>query len=714
MKKCKALSFLSGIILFITASMHQVDAEIVNYITNDSFEEDAAGSEPSGWILWKEGAEGNCRVDDSTGFKSAQALCIAGVSNVVYQYTIDVEPGAKYLVEAYCRQKGGGKTQMDVRWKNAEGKWTLGELKVIAAFKPFDGPWRKASARVTVPTNGVSKMTVCPIVKEQLSTDDRVWFDAISVQKNPPSIPNQLPKETTYILPLPQPETISAGTFDLSQREVLSTLRLSTFRYKNISADDAEKKMKEMRDFGYNAILTEGQRYLFVDKAEHPPLGGIQIGSLPFSENVRNTKIVVAACHKYGLKAYLHLTGNSVADYFAAEHPDWMTVSLKTGKQAKPVFTLLFACFNNEKFAEEYFRRLDFLIKESGTDGLMVDETSTMIDACGCPSCRKLFKKDTGFDLPEPGALWLDDLDSLLYKRFLAWRIQQYKQVLQKIREILTKHKPDGIILGYYAMPYYEKAWADHGMSIEMAAECNDIVGWEINKKEPTHRYWPNFLANLKLIRGASDYKSDSIFFIDYFKSYEERYYVWLLGLSQGSYQYRRDQPADMPLVQWEMNHEVFLAGLRSAADTAVFISGRNNNLIKNPSGSINRQNSFFAVCNTLTMARIPHKVLTDKDTQAPGLFNKTKTIIMMNSGLLSDSEAEIIRQFVNDGGTLISSAETSLYDENGNKRSNFALADLFGCSYIVFERKVKKSFIFLQIHAVSLLFSFEDFLLLR
>ena len=49
----------------------------------------------------------------------------------------------------------------------------------------------------------------------------------------------------------------------------------------------------------------------------------------------------------------------------------------------------------------------------------------------------------------------------------------------------------------------------------------------------------------------------------------------------------------------------------------------------------------------------------------------------------LSDAQCEAVRQYVRNGGTLVAMMETSLCDEWGNKRDNFALADLFGVDYV-------------------------------
>ena len=50
--------------------------------------------------------------------------------------------------------------------------------------------------------------------------------------------------------------------------------------------------------------------------------------------------------------------------------------------------------------------------------------------------------------------------------------------------------------------------------------------------------------------------------------------------------------------------------------------------------------------------------------------------------GRLSDAQCGKSRQFVDRGGSIVATFETSLYDESGRKRKDFGLADLFGVRY--------------------------------
>ena len=58
------------------------------------------------------------------------------------------------------------------------------------------------------------------------------------------------------------------------------------------------------------------------------------------------------------------------------------------------------------------------------------------------------------------------------------------------------------------------------------------------------------------------------------------------------------------------------------------------------------------------------------------------KVLMLANVGLMSDAQAEAVRRFVREGGGLIATHETSLLDEKGCRRPDFALADVLGVHY--------------------------------
>lgn len=59
--------------------------------------------------------------------------------------------------------------------------------------------------------------------------------------------------------------------------------------------------------------------------------------------------------------------------------------------------------------------------------------------------------------------------------------------------------------------------------------------------------------------------------------------------------------------------------------------------------------------------------------------LNKYDLLILPNSAYLSDEFVRTIGEFVSSGGKIIATAETSLFDEKGEKRSDFALGSVLG-----------------------------------
>jgi hypothetical protein len=82
-----------------------------------------------------------------------------------------------------------------------------------------------------------------------------------------------------------------------------------------------------------------------------------------------------------------------------------------------------------------------------------------------------------------------------------------------------------------------------------------------------------------------------------------------------------------------------------------------------------------------LIEARIPFEMVHDRllDNAHLGGF---RTLILPNTAALSNGQCQHLREFVDQGGSLIGTYETSLYDEWGVRRKDFGLADLLGVTF--------------------------------
>jgi len=93
----------------------------------------------------------------------------------------------------------------------------------------------------------------------------------------------------------------------------------------------------------------------------------------------------------------------------------------------------------------------------------------------------------------------------------------------------------------------------------------------------------------------------------------------------------------------------------------------------------------FLAHClgvfRTAYEERFPLTLITDGDIRADRLA-PYRVLILPNVACLSDDQVRTIREYVAAGGSVVATCETSLFDEIGRPRHDFALGDLFGVSY--------------------------------
>lgn len=78
----------------------------------------------------------------------------------------------------------------------------------------------------------------------------------------------------------------------------------------------------------------------------------------------------------------------------------------------------------------------------------------------------------------------------------------------------------------------------------------------------------------------------------------------------------------------------------------------------------------------------LPLNLINDWDIN-PQILSQYKVLFLPNAACLSDQQAQTIREWVAAGGGLVATCETSLFDELGRPRGDFALKDLFGVSYL-------------------------------
>ena len=129
----------------------------------------------------------------------------------------------------------------------------------------------------------------------------------------------------------------------------------------------------------------------------------------------------------------------------------------------------------------------------------------------------------------------------------------------------------------------------------------------------------------------------------------------------------------------WIAKNERHFVNRRPTANIGVVFSQRGNAFYRPPGGgeaSEFLQGLYYALLGT----RYPFDFVHEDDL-GPETLKKYAALLLPNVALLSDAQCRQLEAYAANGGALLATFETSLYDERGIRRDDFGLAKLFGMS---------------------------------
>ena len=122
---------------------------------------------------------------------------------------------------------------------------------------------------------------------------------------------------------------------------------------------------------------------------------------------------------------------------------------------------------------------------------------------------------------------------------------------------------------------------------------------------------------------------------------------------------------------------EKYLRNTESLARVAMVYSQRTAQRYGGSAAAEKVENHTLGVYHALIEARVPFEMAHDELLE--GAASKYKLLVLPNIAALSDSQCTQLRNYVRDGGSIVATHETSLYDETGKQRKDFGIADIFG-----------------------------------
>ena len=153
--------------------------------------------------------------------------------------------------------------------------------------------------------------------------------------------------------------------------------------------------------------------------------------------------------------------------------------------------------------------------------------------------------------------------------------------------------------------------------------------------------------------------------------------YHHIIGGENGLGEDRRWLEPAHQYFNWMAKHDPHFVNRRSIANLGVVMGQRTHLFYTPPRGALMPQymdGMYYALLEGRFLFDFVHE-----EKLAPEDLKKYSALLLPNTALLSDQQCRQLRAYVDGGGSLLATFETSLYTERNQRRADFGLADVFG-----------------------------------
>lgn len=157
--------------------------------------------------------------------------------------------------------------------------------------------------------------------------------------------------------------------------------------------------------------------------------------------------------------------------------------------------------------------------------------------------------------------------------------------------------------------------------------------------------------------------------------------YYHFVGSENGLGEDRRWQQIGVDYFRWTAKHDAHFTTRRSIANIGV-VFGQSTQLLYPGPATVRSRGYMHETTQGIYDALLHCGVAFDfvhEDRLELERLSNYRALVLPNIAMLSDRQCRQIADYVQQGGSIMATFETSLYDENLNRRTNFGLAESLG-----------------------------------
>jgi hypothetical protein len=398
------------------------------------------------------------------------------------------------------------------------------------------------------------------------------------------------------------------------------------------------------------------------------------------------------AAHDDGLFVMARMDSNRTAEDFYKAHPDWFARD-RAGAPYRAGDKYV-ACINSPYYDEYLPGVLREIVNRSRPDGFTDNSWAGLgrESICFCANCERSFRATSGRALPVRA-----DWDDAAYREWIMWSYARRLEVWElNNRTTRAAGGPDCIWAGMNSGSV--TAQARSFRDLKEICRRADIMMLDHQRRDDDTGFQQNgdtgkrvhsLLGWDKLApESMAMYQSGPGYYRVASKPAAEARMWMIAGIAGGIqpwwhhvgayHEDRRMYRTAEPVMRWCKAHERYLIDRTPVANVGIVWSQRNTDFFGRDDAADRVDAPYTGFMHALVRARIPYlPVHADEIEQNSA---RIVALILPNVGALSDAQAAAIRRFVQNGGSLVVTGVTGLYNEWGDPRTDSALADLLGC----------------------------------
>jgi len=397
------------------------------------------------------------------------------------------------------------------------------------------------------------------------------------------------------------------------------------------------------------------------------------------------------AAHEDGLAVFARMDSNRAHEEFYKAHPDWFAID-GFGNPYK-AGDLFVTCINSPYYNEHIPAILSEIAETYHPEGFTDNSWSGLgrESICHCENCKKNFRDKTGNEIPRE-----KDWNSKVYREWINWNYNRRLEIWDLNNRTTKLAGGNNCIwsgMNSGSISSQSRSFRDYKEICKRA----DIIMLDSQSRSDSGGFQQNAEIG-KLIHGLlgwdklipesmAMYQMGRPTFRLASKPVPEARMWMLEGMAGGIqpwwhyvsayHEDRRIYKTAEPVFSWHKKNEDFLINRTPLATVGVVWSQQNTDFFGREESDLMVDQPWRGITQALIRARIQyipvHADHIERDSKQLSL------LILPNLGVMTDDQVAAVKRFVEKGGGLIATGESSLYDKWGDIRNDYALADLFG-----------------------------------